>query len=48
MRRGLRRLAVNHKYWPIDRWAAVIRFLYAQCPGHRILLLGTGPEFRLN
>jgi ADP-heptose:LPS heptosyltransferase len=48
MRRGLRRLAVNHKYWPNDRWAAVIRFLHAQCPRHRIVLLGTGPEFRLN
>jgi ADP-heptose:LPS heptosyltransferase len=48
MRRGLRRLAVNHKYWPKERWAAVIRFLRAQCPLHRIVLLGTGPEFRLN
>jgi ADP-heptose:LPS heptosyltransferase len=48
MRRGLRRLAVNHKYWPNDRWATVIRFLHAQCPRHHIVLLGTGPEFRLN
>lgn len=48
MRRGLRRLAVNHKYWPKDRWAAVIRFLHAQYPLNRIVLLGTRPEFRLN
>ena len=23
-------------------------YLRAQCPGHRIVLLGTGPEYRLN
>jgi glycosyl transferase family 9 (putative heptosyltransferase) len=48
MRRGLRRLAVNHKYWPKERWAAVILYLRARCPQHRIVLLGTGPEYRLN
>jgi ADP-heptose:LPS heptosyltransferase len=48
MRRGLRRLAVNTKYWPNDRWAAVIQYLRAQSPRHRIVLLGTGPEYRLN
>ncbi len=48
MRRGLRRLAVNHKYWPPERWAAVIRHLRAHCPQHRIVLLGTGPEYELN
>lgn len=48
MRRGLRRLAVNHKYWPPQRWAAVIRFLHEHFPAHRIVLLGTGPEYRLN
>jgi ADP-heptose:LPS heptosyltransferase len=48
MRRGLRRLAVNHKYWPKERWAAVILYLRARCPRHRIVLLGTGPEYRLN
>ena len=48
MRRGLRRLAVNHKYWPNDRWAAVIRFLREKCPLHRIVLSGTGPEYQLN
>ena len=44
MRRGLRRLAANHKYWPSERWAAVIRFLRARHPEHRVILLGTGPE----
>jgi len=48
MRRGLRRLAVNHKYWPAERWAAVMLYLRAQCPGHRIVLLGTAPERELN
>jgi heptosyltransferase-2/heptosyltransferase-3 len=48
MRRGLRRLAVNSKYWPTERWAAVIRHLRAQCPAHQIVLLGTKPEYRLN
>lgn len=48
MRRGLRRLAVNPKYWPSERWAAVMLYLRARCPGHRIVLLGTGPEYRLN
>jgi len=48
MRRGLRRLAVNHKYWPIERWAEVVRFLRERHPRHRIVLLGTGPEQALN
>ena len=48
MRRGLRRLAVNHKYWPGERWAAVIRFLRDTHPEHRLVLLGTGPEHHLN
>ena len=48
MRRGLRRLAANHKYWPSERWAAVIRFLRARHPAHRVILLGTGPERELN
>jgi ADP-heptose:LPS heptosyltransferase len=48
MRRGPKRLAVNHKYWPKERWAAVILFLRARCPKHRIVLLGTGPEHALN
>jgi heptosyltransferase-2/heptosyltransferase-3 len=48
MRRGLRRLAVNHKHWPIERWAEVLRFLRGRHPGHAIILLGTGPEHHLN
>ncbi|HMA00639.1 MAG TPA: glycosyltransferase family 9 protein [Steroidobacteraceae bacterium] len=48
MRRGLRRLAVNSKYWPNERWAVVLRHLRARHPSHAIVLLGTGPEFALN
>jgi heptosyltransferase-2/heptosyltransferase-3 len=48
MRRGLRRLAVNHKYWPNERWAEVLRQVRLQCPDHTIVLLGTGPEYALN
>jgi glycosyl transferase family 9 (putative heptosyltransferase) len=48
MRRGLRRLAENTKYWPIDRWAAVLRHIRKRQPAHSILMLGTGPEQLLN
>jgi ADP-heptose:LPS heptosyltransferase len=48
MRRGPRRLAVNHKYWPNERWAEVLRFLRKRHPTHAIVLLGTGPEYALN
>jgi ADP-heptose:LPS heptosyltransferase len=48
MRRGLRRLAVNHKYWPPQRWAEVIAHLRRRCPQHLILLLGTPPESEQN
>ncbi|MEO7207405.1 MAG: glycosyltransferase family 9 protein [Steroidobacteraceae bacterium] len=48
MRRGPRRLAVNNKYWPTERWAEVLRFLRQRHPEHALILLGTGPEFRLN
>jgi ADP-heptose:LPS heptosyltransferase len=48
MRRGLRRLAVNNKYWPSERWAEVLRFLRQRHPQHAVVLLGTGPEFQLN
>ena len=42
----LRRLAVNHKYWPNERWAAVISIFCTRIvPRHRIVLLGTGPEY---
>ena len=48
MRRGPRRLAVNNKHWPIERWAEMLRFLRQQRPQHALVLLGTGPEFQLN
>jgi ADP-heptose:LPS heptosyltransferase len=48
MRRGPRRLAVNNKYWPNERWAEVLRFLRQRHPRHALVLLGTGPEFQLN
>jgi ADP-heptose:LPS heptosyltransferase len=48
MRRGLRRLAVNNKYWPNERWADVLRQVRLRCPDHAIVLLGTGPEYSLN
>ncbi len=48
MRRGLRRLAVNSKYWPNDRWAAVLRHVRQRHPRHALVLLGTGPEYALN
>ena len=48
MRRGLRRLAVNNKYWPNERWAEVVRHVRLKCPDHAIVLLGTGPEYALN
>ncbi len=48
MRRGLRRLAANSKYWPNERWAQVLRHLRGEHPDHAIVLLGTGPEQQLN
>lgn len=48
MRRGLRRLAVNRKFWPNERWAEVLRHVRRQYPEHAIVLLGTGPEYALN
>jgi ADP-heptose:LPS heptosyltransferase len=48
MRRGLRRMAVNNKYWPNERWAEVLRHVRLQYPEHAIVLLGTGPEYALN
>jgi heptosyltransferase-2/heptosyltransferase-3 len=48
MRRGLRRLAVNHKYWPNEHWADVLRHVRLRCQDHAIVLLGTGPEYALN
>ncbi|MDP9083353.1 MAG: glycosyltransferase family 9 protein [Pseudomonadota bacterium] len=48
MRRGLRRLAPNNKYWPNARWAEVLRHVRRERPEHTVALLGTGPEYALN
>ena len=48
MRRGLRRLAVNNKFWPNERWSEVLRHVHKQYPQHSIVMLGTGPEYLLN
>ena len=48
MRRGPRRLAENTKYWPKERWVDVLRHVRGRHPSHAIVLLGTGPEQRLN
>jgi heptosyltransferase-2/heptosyltransferase-3 len=48
MRRGFKRLATNHKYWPAERWATVLRHVRARHPGHSIMLLGAKPEYGLN
>jgi len=48
MRRGTRRLAANHKYWPYERWAEVIAQMHRDRPQQPIVMLGTGPEYALN
>lgn len=48
MRWGARQRASNTKYWPEDRWAAVICALRASQPDHAILLLGVPAEHALN
>jgi ADP-heptose:LPS heptosyltransferase len=48
MRRGARQRTTNTKYWPEERWGAVIRGLRARRPDHAILLLGIRSEYRLN
>ncbi len=48
MRRGDRRRGSNTKYWPEERWGAVIDAMAARCPGHAILLLGVASEHALN
>jgi heptosyltransferase-2/heptosyltransferase-3 len=48
MRRGFKRLAVNHKHWPAERWAEVLAFLRRQHPRHAIVLLGASPEYHIN
>jgi heptosyltransferase-2/heptosyltransferase-3 len=48
MRRGARQRVTNTKYWPEERWAAVIRAMRAERPGHAILLMGVPQEYALN
>jgi ADP-heptose:LPS heptosyltransferase len=48
MRRGARQRVTNTKYWPEERWAAVVRALRDQRPHHAILLLGVPAELELN
>jgi heptosyltransferase-2/heptosyltransferase-3 len=48
MRRGSRQRVTNTKYWPEERWAAVIHALREQSPRHAILLLGVPAEYELN
>ncbi len=48
MRRGPRRLAVNHKHWPVERWAEVLRHIRQRDAAAAILLLGAPAEYPLN
>jgi heptosyltransferase-2/heptosyltransferase-3 len=48
MHRGSRQRRSNTKYWPEERWAAVLRALRARHPGHALLLLGVAREAALN
>jgi len=48
MRRGDRRRTSNTKYWPEERWGAVVDAMAARCPAHAILLLGVPSEHALN
>ena len=48
MRRGDRRRASNTKYWPEERWGAVLDAMAARCPEHAILLLGVPSEHAMN
>ncbi len=48
MRRGARRRASNTKYWPEERWSAVVRALRALHPDHALLMLGAPREAGLN
>ena len=43
-----RRRTTNTKYWPEERWAAVVRALREERPDHAILLVGVPAEYSLN
>ncbi|MBV8741122.1 MAG: hypothetical protein JOZ12_05010 [Sinobacteraceae bacterium] len=47
-RRWLRSRAGASKYWPEERWAAVVAAVRAELPGHAILLTGMSVETRMN
>lgn len=48
MRRGRRARATNTKFWPSERWAAVLQALREDHPHAPILLLGVAAESSLN
>jgi heptosyltransferase-2/heptosyltransferase-3 len=48
MRLGRRQRISNTKYWPEERWAAVLRTLRALHPQHALLLLGIAREAQMN
>lgn len=48
MRIGTRKRARNKKYWPEERWAAVLDGLHSRLPDAAILLLGVRLESLLN
>ena len=48
MRGWLPSRATNTKYWPVERWAEVIRALRGARPDAAILLMGVPREFALN
>jgi heptosyltransferase-2/heptosyltransferase-3 len=48
MRRGDRRRRSNTKYWPEERWAAVLSSLRVLHPDHALLMLGVPAEATLN
>ena len=48
MRRGLRRRPSNTKWWPEERWAAVLEALAKRAPDTAILMLGVPQEVELN
>jgi Glycosyltransferase family 9 (heptosyltransferase) len=47
-RRWLRSRAGTSKYWPEDRWSAVVGAVREVCPEHVILFSGTRAEARFN
>jgi heptosyltransferase-3 len=48
MRRGDPARASNVKYWPVDRWAAVLRSMRAHCADAAIVMIGVAQESPLN